>query len=154
MSRLRDVVDATVSHAAATGLFDKVNGHEPKSAPTAGPRGLTCAVWADQLRPSLRSGLDSTTVVLELNVRLFMRMLTEPQDAIDPAMLEAVDTLCGEYVGDFTLGGLVKSVDVRGADGGTMLSARAGYVQQDGAVFRVMTIIVPCVVNDFWPEAP
>jgi len=59
----------------------------------------------------------------------------------------------GAYCGDFTLGGLVRQVDIRGAHGAG-LSARAGYLEQDSAVFRVFTISVPLIVNDLWKEAP
>jgi hypothetical protein len=37
---------------------------------------------------------------------------------------------------------------------GTPLSAQAGYVNQDGRLFRIMTITLPLVVNDVWGQAP
>jgi hypothetical protein len=66
-------------------------------------------------------------------------------------MLAAVDDLCGAYCGDFTLGGLVRNVDIFGANGQS-LDVRAGYLAQDGALQRVMTIWLPCIVNDLWEE--
>jgi hypothetical protein len=66
-------------------------------------------------------------------------------------MLAAVDDLCGAYCGDFTLGGLVKDVDIFGMYGQS-LDVRAGYLQQDGALYRVLTISLPVVVNDLWNE--
>ncbi|MFD6619983.1 hypothetical protein ACFWFB_32600, partial [Streptomyces albidoflavus] len=53
------ILDGVESHAAASGWFERVNGHEPKSAPTTG--GLTAAVWIDSIAPVLSSGLASTT---------------------------------------------------------------------------------------------
>lgn len=146
------ITDAVMSHAMASGRFEKVNGHEPMNAPATG--GLTGAVWTDRVIPVRgRSGLDSVTAVVVLNVRVYASAVSEPADAIDPDMVAAVDDLCRAYTGDFTLGGLVSNVDIFGAHG-QALDVRAGYLTQDGVPFRVMTIWLPCVVNDLWTEAP
>ena len=146
------ITDAVVSHAMASGRFETVNGHEPLNAPSTG--GLTAAVWTDRVMPVGRaSGLDSVTAVLVLNVRVYASAVSEPPDAIDPDMVAAVDDLCTAYCGDFTLGGLVKNVDIFGMHG-QALDIRAGYLQQDGVPFRVYTISLPAVVNDLWTEAP
>lgn len=145
------ILDAVVSHAMASGHFEQVNGHELINAPSLG---LTAAVWADEVRPVPEgSGLNSTTVRLAFNLRLYTSTQSDPADAIDPALLAAVDDLCAAYVADFTLGGLVKQVDVFGAHGIPLL-VRAGYVQQSGAVYRVVTITLPLIVNDLWEQAP
>lgn len=143
------VTNALVSHAAASGYFETVNGHEPKNPPSSG--GLTAAVWADRVTPVRASGLDSVSVLVVFSVRIYTSAVQEPADAIDPDMLAAVDVLCAAYSGDFTLGGLLRSVDLLGAYGAP-LEVRAGYLQQDGVLYRVMTIAVPCVVNDLWTE--
>ncbi|NUP18436.1 MAG: hypothetical protein HOZ81_20595 [Streptomyces sp.] len=142
------VLDAIVSHAAATGYFERVNQHEPMNRPGYG---ITAAVWIDHVRPVTSSGLDSVSAVLVFNVRLYTSTLQEPQDAIDPEMVRALDTLFAAYVGDFTLGGLVRAVDVFGADG-PALDAQAGYLKQDETLYRVITITLPLVVNDLWSE--
>lgn len=142
------ILDAVTSHAMASGYFDQVNGHEPTSPPGSG---LTAAVWVDRVDAVRSSGLDSLTVRLIFNVRLYTSMQAEPQDAIDPALITALDVLCASYSGDFTLGGLVRQVDVLGQHG-QPLEARAGYIQQDGGLYRVMTISVPVLVNDLWDE--
>lgn len=144
------IVDAAQSHAMASGHFEQVNGHEPKNAPAAG--GLTAAVWADQVVTVRSSGLASASVLVVLNVRIYSSAQSEPLDAIDPTMLAAVDTLCAAYVDDFTLGGIVRQVDVLGQHGAP-LGARAGYISQSGATLRVMTINLPLIVNDLWEEA-
>lgn len=145
---IRGILDAVVSHAMASGHFERVNEHEPANAPS---HGLTAAVWSDQVQPVRSSGLASTTVQLVFNVRIYTSIQSEPADAIDPNMLTAVDDLCAAYIGDFTLGGLVRQVDVFGAHGQPLL-VRAGYIQQSGAVFRVMTITLPVIVNDLWEQ--
>lgn len=146
---VQGIVDALMSDAMATGLFEMVNGHEPRSAPG---NGLTAAIWADSIGPyPPGSGLSATTALVIMNVRLFTSMFQQPYDAIDPNIMSAVDTLIGRYSGAFTLGGLIRNVDLLGASRSS-LSARAGYVNQDGKLFRVYTIIVPMIVNDAWGQ--
>lgn len=145
----KSLVDAVVSHAATLGQFERVNSHEPKNAPG---HGLTAAVWVQRLGPvALASGLAATSALLLVNVRLYSNMIAEPQDAIDPNLTDAVDALIAAYTGDFTLGGIVRNVDVLGQFG-TPLSAEAGYLEQDRKMFRVMTLTVPMVINDAWEQ--
>lgn len=145
------ILDKVVSHAAASGLFERVNTHEVKNPPG---RGLTCEIWSDIERPiGSASGLDSVTVLMVLMVRIRAPWLTEPQDALEPEMVRAVDTLCTAYCGDFTLDGAVRQVDIFGAYG-MQLEARAGYLRQDGTEYRIKDIVLPLVVNDVWAEAP
>jgi hypothetical protein len=145
------IVEAIVSHAAASGHLDRVQGHEPKNAPG---HGLSAAVWVQRLAPlALASGLAATSALLVVNVRLYSNMIQEPQDAIDPNLVAAVDALMGAYSGDFTLDGLVRNVDLLGAHG-EGLSAQAGYLEQDKKMFRVVTLTVPLVISDVWVQAP
>lgn len=142
------ILDAVVSHALSLGFFEAVNTHEPKSSPG---HGLSAAVWVQDIGPGPGSGLASTSSLLVLNLRLYTSMLTEPQDAIDPNLMDALDALMAAYHGDFTLDGLVRNVDVFGA-GGVPLRAQAGYITQDSTLLRVMTIALPLIVNDLWEQ--
>lgn len=145
------ITDAYMSHAMASGWFETVNGHEPKNPPSTG--GLTAAVWSDDVIPvGSASGLDSVTAVLVMKLRVYSSAVQEPPDAIDPNMIAAVDALCAAYVGDFTLGGLVRHVDIFGMYG-QALRVKAGYLQADGMPFRVMDITLPAVINDLWSES-
>jgi hypothetical protein len=144
------ILDAAISHASASGYFDEVNGHEAIHPSASG--GITGAVWVDRVTPVRSSGLASVTALVVLNIRLYTSAQSLPLDAIDPAIVAAVDALCTAYCGDFTLGGLVRQVDIFGA-AGQSLDVRAGYLPQDGALQRVMTIWLPCIVNDLWEEA-
>lgn len=146
---INGLLNAVVSHAMASGHFERVNQHEPENPPGYG---LTCAVWANRITALRSSGLDSVTALVAFNVRVFSHMF-DPPDAIDPTVIAAVDALCAAYAADFTLGGLVRQVDLLGAHG-QPLDVRAGYLQQDGAKYRVMDIALPCIVNDLWTEAP
>ncbi|TAJ21836.1 MAG: hypothetical protein EPO65_00620 [Dehalococcoidia bacterium] len=145
------ILSAVESHAASSGHFERVNTHEPKNAPG---NGLTAAVWVQRLAPiARRSGLAATSALLLVNLRVYSNMLQEPQDAIDPNVVAAVDALMSAYSGDFTLGGLVAEVDVLGQFG-TTLAAEAGYLSQDNKLFRVMTLTVPLVLNNVWEQVP
>jgi hypothetical protein len=145
-----NILSAVVSHAAASGYLGRVNTVEPKAAPG---NGLTAAVWVQRVGAARgASGLASTTALVVLNLRLFQNMLKEPQDMIDPDLMRALDALMAAYSGDFTLGGLVRNVDLLGQFG-PELSAEAGYVDIDKKLFRVVTITLPLVVNDLWVQA-
>lgn len=146
------LVNAIATHAATTGLFDAVPQHEPKNAPQGE---LTCAVWVADIAPVV-SGQASTSARVTFNVRIYLPALNLSPweaDAVDPRMTDAADALLADYVGNFTLGGLLRQVDVRGAYGNP-LSATAGYLNQDGKIYRVMTIFLPLILNDVWDEAP
>ncbi|MFJ4682057.1 hypothetical protein [Streptomyces sp. NPDC088789] len=143
------LLNEIVSHAMASGHFERVNAHEPENPPGYG---LTCAIWSNRITAIRSSGLDSITARVEVTVRIMSPMF-DPPDAIDPTVIAAVDDLCAAYSGDFTLGGLVRHVDLLGAHG-TPLDVRAGYLQQDGMKYRVMDITLPLIVNDLWTEAP
>ena len=147
---LKELIGKAVDHALTLGIFERVNGYEPKSPPGGG---LTAAIWAQLVEPIQASGLNSTSVRVELNVRLYANMLSEPQDAIDPAMLNAVDILCAAYSADFTLGDAIRNVDLLGSYG-RPLSAQAGYISLADRLNRVMTITLPLIVNDLWTQSP
>jgi hypothetical protein len=134
----------------ASGHFERVNQFEPVNAPG---HGLTCGVWVERVVPVRSSGLNSVSTLVVFSVRVYTATLSDPPDAIDPNMVAAVDALGSAYSGDFTLGDLVRNVDIFGAHGQS-LDARAGYVEQDGVLYRVMTITLPVIVNDLWTEAP
>jgi hypothetical protein len=145
----RAILDAAKSHAEGLGIFEEVMTHEPKSSPGAG---LRAAMWVQDIGPvPAGSGLAQTSARLAIWVRIYQNMLAEPQDLIDPDVLDAVSALMGAYSGDFDLGGLVRNVDLLAA-AGEPLMARAGYINQDGTLHRVMTVTLPLIVNDAWTQ--
>jgi len=151
MIDISTILDKIVSHAMATGKFERVNTHESSNPPG---NGLTCEIWSDMIRAiGQASGLASVTVGVVFMVRIRMPGQTEPADQIDPDMIAALDVLCAAYVGDFTLDNTVKQVDVFGAYG-PGLEARAGYLIQDGTQYRIVDIALPLIVSDVWTEAP
>ena len=146
----RAMFNALTSLAAATGQFDFVTGHEPKGAPSA--TGLTCAVWLGDIRPIQSSGQASVSMRVEFQCRIFTSMLQEPQDGIDPRIMDAVDSFLAAIIGNFDLDlSDGRYVDVLGSDGDS-LRAIPGYLEQDRKLFRIMEVFVPVLVNDVYAE--
>lgn len=150
------ITQALVSHAQLTGWFDLVNTSEPKTPPSVG--GLTCSIWAQDLRPlPTQSGLSSTSAYLIMQARVYDSMLrqnVEDTDQIDPRMLTAVNDLMASYSSEFTLVGLIEAIDLLGI-GGETLSAQSGYVQIGGpgsGMYRIMTITIPMIIPDAWTQ--
>ncbi|UOZ10544.1 hypothetical protein [Amycolatopsis sp. WQ 127309] len=141
---INELLNELVSHALTLGVFEKVNTHEYKSAPG---KGLFCEIWSENVVPA-RSGLASTSITITFSVRLRVDMITEPQDEIDPRILDGVDQLMTAYSGDFELGGNARNVELN-----TGARADAGYLNQDSSIYRIMTITLPVTVNDVWEQA-
>src|SRR5581483_1677147 len=138
---LQQVLDAVVSDALATGLFENVNGHEAASAPGSG---VTADVWVGTMQAlGVASGLDEVSVLLLLNMRVYKQWNSADRDLIDPALLSATGQMFATFAGGFTLGGLIRNIDVMGAHG-TPLAAPFGYVTIDSIQYRCETIAVPC----------
>jgi hypothetical protein len=145
----KDLSNALRSHAAELGVFERVGGSQPKNAPG---NGLTYAVWPDDISPSAKSsGLGTVSANVVYFGRIYQPAEAMPFDDIEDEMLVALDTLLAAYCGDFTLGGLIRCVDILGAEG-TDLNAKSGWVRFDDGLYRVITITIPMIVNDAWVE--
>jgi hypothetical protein len=156
---IRGLLAEVESHALRTGRFDRVLRFEPEQPRAHDPAldpdyGLTCAIWMERLRPfRAGSGLAVTSLRMDVNVRVYRSMLTDPLDAVDPEMVEAVDVLLAAYSADFTLGGRVRNVDLLGQAGEPPLQAQAGYVQTATEMWRAYTIDLPLILSDVWPQS-
>jgi hypothetical protein len=144
------IYNAMVSHAMSLGYFDQVNQHESKQSAFDG---LTCEIWVEQVNPVRTSALNTTSVRIQFEVRMYAGSMSQPYDDLDSSLIEALDALMREYTGDFTLNGLVRHVDIFGAYG-PGIQARTGYVNHDGKEFRVFSVNVPLIVDDLWDQAP
>lgn len=145
-----NILDQVESLAAQIGVFDRINKHEPKSAPGTG---YSLAIFVQAIDPIRGSGLNSTSIRLEFREHIYTSMLSEPQDGIDTDSIRLTDLLLEQYSAHFTLGGEARHIDVMGAYG-TSLSARAGYIDIDNKKYRVMEITLPIIVDDVWDYAP
>jgi hypothetical protein len=146
---LDDVMDAIVSDAQRSGYFDKVNKHEPKRKPQSG---LTAAVWVQSIDPiPLISGLAATSARVVFTLRVYSNMLKEPQDGIDPQVMKAISNLMRRYHDDFDFEGAIRNIDLLGAHG-IALAAQAGYLELDDAMFRIMDLTIPCLIDAVWPQ--
>jgi hypothetical protein len=146
------VFDRIVSYSLASGRFDHVNQHEPKNAPGGG---LSASIWIQAIRPlGKTSGLSATSGLLLLNHRIYTSFRSQPYDMIDPSVTAATCDLMGALSGDFELGGIagVRAVDLLGMSG-TALNATSGYVEIDRNIYRVMTTIIPIIINDMFSMA-
>lgn len=147
---LDPIFDAVVSDVQASGYFDTINQHEPFRKPGYG---LTAAVWVQDLwaMPAL-SGLASTTAAIIFNVRIYQSALMKPQSAIDPKMTKAMSHLMRRYHEEFDFAGAIRNVDLLGGATGQPLRAQAGYEEIDTKIYRIMTLTLPILVNDVWPQ--
>jgi hypothetical protein len=99
-----------------------------------------------------QSGLAVSSAALTLTVRLYLNSAGLPPDGLEQQIAAATDTVMAEYSGDFTFEDLVTCVDLLGM-AGTALSARGGWIEIGGVGYRCMTITVPCLIDDVWPQA-
>jgi hypothetical protein len=143
------ILDKLVSHAMASGHFETVNEFKVDEPAAAG---ITCGIWADDIRPIRSSGLAATSARVTFKVRLFSNTEAAPESYLDRAMVDATSALLTAYSGDFELGGNVRAVDLLGMEG-VPLSADAHFMNLSGIIYRVMDIAVPLLVNDAWDQS-
>jgi hypothetical protein len=46
----------------------------------------------------------------------------------------------------------VQNIDLLGGQTGQRLAAKAGYLDMNGQMLRVMTIAIPMIVDNAWPQ--
>lgn len=150
--RIAAIMGGALNMVKRLGQFEGVLFHEPKAAPSPG----SAALWLDRIRPITSSGLAAVSAVMVLNCRLYASFNADPADSIDVTTAQRAAALIGAFAGEFTLpdpagDALVRNVDIFGTYG-FALDATAGYVNQDGQLYRVMTVVIPLVINDLWAE--
>jgi len=145
------ILNAMASAGQVTGLFSGVLMHEPKSAPTgAAP---TLALWAGPLTTIQSSGLNSASLRLQINARIYQNGFAEPADNIDPEVVNAASEYLRSLAGQFTLGGLIRCIDFFGMDG-EPVKADSGYLEMDKRIYRCMELEIPLLINDVWELTP
>lgn len=149
------IIAAIRGRLMSIGLFDTVNGHEPISSPGTGTH---ASVYLGPIRPSDRSGLSSTSLVILIMVRLWISAQAENRDDTEIKLATATSQSFGALIAGFQLADAsgvptACAIDIRGM-AGTRMEATPGYASFDGTEFRVQTITVPVLVENVWDESP
>jgi hypothetical protein len=145
------VLATLANHARLTGSFEVIRVGEFKTPP---PNGLSFAVWMQTLGVApTGSGLAATTALLHATARIHLPMLYQPEDGIEVLVADAADAYMGRLHGAFTLGGLVRDVDLLGEMGEPMLW-QYGYITIGQAIYRIAELQIYAVLNDVWTQAP
>jgi hypothetical protein len=145
---IQNILDNVASHALSTGHLDAVLGYVSRQSPT---NGITAAIYVERIVPIKSSGLNNTSIRLELEMQIYSSTYLEPYDGIDSSLVQAVDAVFTNFIGDFDLGSEARHIDVFGAYGKGM-EVRSGYMNLDGKEFRVFQIVLPIVVDDVWAQ--
>lgn len=144
------VITAAIDHLVSTGLFESVQDHESTSASTGG---LFADVWLGPIKPlPPQSGLDVTSAHLTLTVRIYLNAMPPAAGNLEQTIGGAVDVLMTAYNAAFTFDDTVSWIDLLGQYGDG-LSGIPGYVTVGGVFYRCITINVPCVIDDVWPQS-
>ena len=138
------ILKKLVTIAQATGQFRNVNGYEIRSTPA---NGLTLSLIAGPLTTIDSSGLNRASMRFQVDGQIWLSMHTDPPESIDPRTMDAAGRFLTDLCGQFTLGGLVRCVDVHGM-AGERLSATPGYVEMDGKLYRAASLVIPLLIND------
>lgn len=147
------IMNKLMSIGQGLGIFDDVLGHEPLSAPGMGEQVILCVFAGPMLPVGGQSGLASATMRWQINGRVYVNAMTKPENDMDPRIVESTSLYLEALCAQFTLGGLVRCVDVFGMSG-EPLKAESGYITQDKAVYRAMELEIPLIINDVFTLAP
>lgn len=146
----KPILDKLASIALATGKFARVNQYEPRGQP---PNGLSLDLISGPIVPIRSSGLNRVSLRWQIDGRINHPLTMDPPERLDPLLTDAAahyfELLCGQ----FTLGGLVRTVDVFGMDGGG-LDSTPGYLEHNGKVYRVAQLVIPLLINETWTLTP
>lgn len=147
---IAEIITAAGDYLAASGHFELTDNHEPVVQPTVG---LTAGVWPQTIEAYQGgSGVNTTSMVLVLNIRMYRPIASGPGDYIEQDMLRAASGIIREWNGDFDLSGAVDHVDVLGMTG-YKIRATAGYLEVESTTYRIMDIQLPCVVYNAWNQS-
>lgn len=142
----RAIMEALSTIGKKSGLFVRVSKFEPRGQP--GNR-VTLSLISGPMQPITSSGLNNASLRWQIDGRVYLPMNYEPQEDADIVLTAAAAKFLEDLCGQFTLGGLVRCVDVFGSDGAP-LSATPGYMEQNDKMFRVITLVIPLLINQQW----
>ena len=138
------------SIALKTGKFTNVRNYEPRGNPA---NGLTLALLSGPKVPIKSSGLSKVSLRWQIDGQIYLPLHMDPPENIDEKLTAAaahyLELLCGQ----FTLGGLVRCVDVFGMDG-EGLTSTPGYLENNSKTYRVEQLMIPLLINETWTLTP
>lgn len=147
-SFVNTLIQAVASDAQQLAWFESAGTEEPKSAPSAN---MHFAVWLMNAKPARTSDLVSTSFRIELAGRIYLNMLREPTGNIDADLAAAAWDLLGRYSSGFTLGSLIREVDLLG-EHGEPLGVQFGYVTIDHRLYRIADVVLPLICDDVFDQ--
>lgn len=116
---------------------------EPKQPPQTG---FSAAVFMSHV--GVATLTLTTTIELHVaTVRVYRDMLAEPQENVELDMAVIVSKVMSDLAGEYDLGATIRNVDI-GGQYGTPLSARWGYLDVSGVMYRIADITLPLIVDD------
>jgi hypothetical protein len=142
-------------HAKRLAIFAEVIPFDPGSAPTG--KGLTFAFWFGSMIPIRRqSGLAATSVIQMMYARVYLNITTQRERETDPTILAAAAQVIRELSADISFGlddeGV--STDLLGSySPGVRADPRYVKYGQGGALFRVVDITIPVILEDFFAQS-
>lgn len=148
------IFSALESHAGSLGYFSSINLHEPKSPPDV--TGAPALMFESGLiEPASVSGLRSTSFRWEVIARIYRSDIqpNEVDSAMEVELVTATAALMTSFIGGFTLGGLIRNVDVRGETGEPMRGT-PGWIKMDDTTYRTVDLLIPLLISDVAPEVP
>ena len=144
------VIGKLASIAKATGLFAGVKRYEPRGQP---PNGLNLSLIAGQMGPIRSSGLNNASLRWEIDGMIYLPLKVDPPDNIDVLLTTAAAGYLQALCAQFTLGGMVRCIDVFGSDG-EGLQATPGYLEANDKTYRVERLMIPLLINQKWTLTP
>ena len=139
-----NTLDAVAGHLLASGYLRDVMIGEPKSPPSGDQ--LTASVFLNSISVA-EVTLGSTIESHVLMLRIFRNMLAEPTETMEKEFAKAVSSILSDIIGEFDLGGSVRSIDVAGIYGPS-IAVSYGYLDLGGTMFRIADITLPLIVDD------
>jgi hypothetical protein len=127
-----------------------VQKYEPRGQP---PNGVSLSLISGSLAATTSSGLNTASLRWQVDGMVYLPFHLDPPENIDAILMNAAGGYCEALCAQFTLGGLVRMIDVFGSEG-ERLSATAGYLEQDKKLYRVNRLIIPLIINSKWTLTP
>ena len=139
-----NTLDAVAGHLLASGYLRDFMIGEPKSPPSGDQ--LTASVFLNSISVA-EVTLGTTIESHVLMLRIFRNMLAEPTETMEKEFAKAVSSILSDIIGEFDLGGSVRSIDVAGIYGPS-IAVSYGYLDLGGTMFRIADITLPLIVDD------